>query len=106
MRTTDLEETVKLNCDKCQDEIETPAALLFAPPVEGLCHKIHLCQDCFAGFLTQIFPSKPTADKEVKGKAVCPECKGKPNTDMGNGLIVGCGTCQGTGETQDEAGKV
>lgn len=35
-------------CSDCENQIKTPAALLFSPPDKNNeCKKFHLCEDCY-----------------------------------------------------------
>ena len=41
---------MKIICDKCDKELESPGALLFSPPQDhhtSYCVKLHLCVKCY-----------------------------------------------------------
>lgn len=38
---------LKINCDKCGNELKEPGALLFTPPKKGKVRKYHLCVRCW-----------------------------------------------------------
>ena len=43
---------IKIICDKCGNELTELGGLAFSPPDSTLCHKKHLCVDCYDKFLT------------------------------------------------------
>lgn len=44
---TTSEEEMKIVCDYCHKILTRPGALVFHPPIDGMCRKEHICYDCF-----------------------------------------------------------
>lgn len=42
-------ENMTIICDRCGKELVEPGALLFHPPISGMCRKEHICVPCFTG---------------------------------------------------------
>ncbi len=44
---------LKLECDKCHQELSRPGALIFSPPTDDawLVEKYHICTDCWAAVM-------------------------------------------------------
>ena len=38
---------LKIPCDICKQILTKPGAILFGPPRNGICKKIHICSKCF-----------------------------------------------------------
>lgn len=53
---------LKLDCDKCGEELGDPGGLAFGPPhstgVEAVAVKYHLCLECWKLFMRFLFPAK------------------------------------------------
>lgn len=43
---------MKITCDFCPAEITEPGGLLFSPPCDGACIKLHICTDCYQKVMT------------------------------------------------------
>lgn len=53
-------------CDRCDEEMEAPGALLFSPPeADGMCVKVNLCVSCYGDVRWYIAEYPGPADDEV-----------------------------------------
>lgn len=54
---------LKINCDRCQNELESPGALIFSPPAEmseASVVKYHLCVSCWKALREDIWYKHPS----------------------------------------------
>lgn len=49
-------------CDCCEQELGEPGALLFSPPEQDLCVKMHICRGCYAYFSSLLGGVQGTAE--------------------------------------------
>lgn len=50
---------LKINCYKCEEELDAPGALIFSEPdIYGSVFKIHICRDCYRILLDQWLKGK------------------------------------------------
>ena len=41
---------MKIKCDRCNKTLKELGGLIFSPPDDGKCRKMHLCMKCYGNF--------------------------------------------------------